>query len=172
MEINNIYFEEGIIDIIFNALDYTDKFSFSKLNHFTTKYKDAIKYQVFNLINKDYHKYKLLMKMYRFNQNELLDLGILAVNDVDILWGTTLTGYYDLRYIFELVFAGLNIYHSSIKENCKGVNLFFLIRQIKSCLSFNRFETIRNINNHASLRVLNIAFLPLKTYDKKWITIN
>lgn len=172
MDFNNIYFEDGIIDIIFNSLDYTDKFSFSKLNHFSRKYKRAIKYQVFNLINKDYYKYKLLMIMYRFNQNELLDLGVIAVNDINLLWGTTLTGYYDLRYIFELIFVGLDIYHPSIKENCKGVNLFYLIRQIKSCLSFNRFETIRNINNHVSLRVLNTVFIPLKSNDKKWITIN
>lgn len=172
MELNNTYFEEGIIDIIFNSLDYTDKFSFSKLNRFTRKYKGAIKYQIFNLINNEYDKYKLLMIMYRFNQNELLDLGIIAVSGINMLWGTTLTGYYDLRYIFELIFAGLNIYHPSIKENCKGVNLFYLIRQIKLCLSFNRFETIKNINNHASLRVLNTAFIPLKSNDKKWITIN
>lgn len=172
MEINNIYFEEGIIDIIFDSLDYTDKFSFSKLNRFSRKYKEAIKYQIFNLINNNYDKYKLLMIMYPFNQNELLDLGIIAVSDLNLLWGTTLTGYYDLRYIFELIFAGLNIYHPSIKKKCKGFNLFYLIRQIKSCLSFNRFETIRNINNNASLRVLNTNFVPLKSNDKKWITIN
>lgn len=173
MELNNIYLEDGIIDIIFNSLDYSDKFSFSKLNHFSRKYKDAIKYQVFHLINKDYHKYKRLFKIYRFNENELLHLGILAVSNINTLWGTTLTGYYDLRYIFELIFIGLKIDHPLMIDNCKGFNLYYLLKQITSCLSFNRFETIIKINNHPSLRVLNTSFIPLKIYDnKKWVTIN
>tara|TARA_B100000902_G_C27192293_1_gene854537 strand:+ start:244 stop:789 length:546 start_codon:yes stop_codon:yes gene_type:complete len=167
MDFNSIYLCNDIIECIFLLLDYNDKFSFSCINHYTRKYKDTIKYLPFTTIYSNYRIFKECFKRYTYTEDELLSLGVLAVKNINTIWGSTITGYYDLRYIFELLYAGLDHNHILINSNIKPLNLKVLMDQIKYCISFNRFETINNINNNPSLYSLRRLFNPIcSRYNK------
>ncbi len=175
MELNSFYLPDEIIDVIYNTLDHNDKFSFSCINSYTRKYKDNIKKLTFEYINKDYKIFKDCFKRYTYTNDELLSLGILAVRDIHIIWGTALTRYYDLRYLFELIYAGLNIDDKLLIQNIKALNLKFLMDEIKSCISFNRYETINNVNKKTSLFSLKVLFEPFYSAvigKKEWTLIN
>ena len=63
--------------------------------------------------------------------------------------------------IFELIYTGLDFYDDEVKGNIKQLNLFMIMKKIKQCISFNRFETIHNINNEVMLRSLHRLFEPI-----------
>lgn len=171
MELNDIYIPESIIDNIFSQCDYSDKIVFTKINQFTRKYKDSIKYESFNLINDNYSIFKLCFRKYKYTDEELLELGIRSMKGMKTIWGSTLSGYYDLRYIYEIIYAGLE--PREIKGYCQKLNLYYLLNEIKKCRSFNHFETMKNINNNPSLYSLRRDFSNIMIDKKRihWETI-
>lgn len=171
MEFNYIYLNEDIIDNIFLHCDYKHKIIFSEINNYTRKYKDSIKYKVFTTINDKYSVFKLCFRKYKYTDKELLELGILSLKGMKSIWGSTLNGYYDLRYIYEIIYAGLE--PKKIHGYCKKLNLYYLINEIKKCISFNHFETLMNINNNPSLYSLRRDFSNIMNGKKKvkWETI-
>lgn len=55
MEINDIYIDSNVIDIIFKKLNYEDMIQFLQVNKYmATTYQNYIKYKIFDYINKDY----------------------------------------------------------------------------------------------------------------------
>ena len=80
------------------------------------------------------------------------------------VWGSYLTGYYDLRFIFELIMNGLDIYDEDIIRMNNKLNIRFILQKMNSCKSFNRFETILNINKEPSLTSLHYSFKPTEGY--------
>ena len=107
MELNKTYIQPEIIEKIFNELSYDDMITFSHLNKYTyKKYKDSIKYKVFEYLHNDYKLYKECFKRYTYNDNTVKTLGLMAISNPVTIWGTSLSGYYDLRYIFELIMSG------------------------------------------------------------------
>ena len=178
MELNKTYIQPEIIEKIFNKLSYDDMITFSHLNKYTyKKYKDSIKYKVFEYLHNDYKLYKECFKRYTYNDNTVKTLGLMAISNPVTIWGTSLSGYYDLRYIFELIMSGWNINDKDIIEITKGINLRILLNILNKCKSFNRFETIENINNEPSLRSLHVLFNPTQSLyskdrnKKKWVWI-
>ena len=55
----------------------------------------------------------------------------------------------------------MDFYDVEVKENIKQLNLFTIMKKIKQCISFNRFETIHNINKEVKLRSLHRLFEPI-----------
>tara|TARA_Y100001935_G_scaffold255594_1_gene269778 strand:+ start:2910 stop:3449 length:540 start_codon:yes stop_codon:yes gene_type:complete len=162
MELSNTYITEDIIDLIFNKLNHDCKISFSQINKYSyNKYKHSIKYLVYNYVNLDYLCFKKCFQKYNYSEEELIQLGNIAIKNVKTIWGSALSGYYDLRYIFELIYNGLDIKHSAIVENTNALNLKVIMEKIKQCISWNRSETINNINNEVMLYPLQYRFQPI-----------
>lgn len=169
MEFSNIYINDDIVYYIFDKLSYEDKVAFSHINRYTyDEYKDTIKYNIFKYINTDYKLYKDCINRYEYNQNEIKDLGIIAIKNMKTVWGSLLIGYYDLRYIFELIMKDLDIDHKDIKKINNKLNLQLILREIKNCKSFSRAETILNISKVPMLHALRYTF---KNYDNEWMYI-
>ena len=173
MEINEIFIDEDILDLIFQKLSFEHKINFSQLSNFTyIKYKDSIKYTVYKCINNDYHIFKRCFQRYKYSEEEINSLGIDSVRGIRTIWCHPIVcGHYDLRYIFELIYNGLDINNKDIIDNTNALNLHYIIKKIKQCVSFSRFETIQNINNEPVLRSLHMLFKPIGKKNKvisKW----
>ena len=179
MEFFDIYLSEDIIDKFFHKLSYDDMISFSHINkHTYHQYHNYIKYLIYYFLNTDYKYFKLLMKTYKYSKEEIFEMGISATKDVETVWGGPMYGYYDLRFLFELIYAGLNINNQKIIEASKeNINLHINMKRIKSCISFNRFETIQNIHKETMLYPLHLMFRIRKKdeneniYSIEWETI-
>ena len=48
------------------------------------------------------------------------------------------------------------------------MNLFVIMRTIKKCISFNRFETVHKINQEIMLRSLHRLFNPICRENRFW----
>ena len=180
MELNKIYIHSDIIDHIFNNLFYEDMITFSQLNKYTyKKYKDSIKFKVYEFLNNDYKLYKECFKRYKYDEMQIKTLGLMAISEPITIWATSLSGYYDLRYIFELIMVGLDTNDIDIININKALNLKIILITLNRCKSFNRFETIENINNEPSLRSLHVLFNPTQSLhlqdrnkkNRRWIHI-
>ena len=170
MEFNTLFFTDDIINIIFEKLSYHDKITFSHINQYTYhNYHKASKYLVFNHLNKDYKLFKEWMKRFTYTESEFKELGILCIRDIGAVWdGSIPGGYYDLRYIFELIYAGLDYHNKEVKDNIQQMNLLVIMSTIKKCISFNRFETVHKINQEIMLRSLHRLFNPICQENSFW----
>ena len=165
MELNGTYIDPNVPDIIFKKLNYEDMISFLQVNRYMAKtYQEYIKYKVFDYINKDYKLYKNCFKRYTYDDKVIKELGIISLMNTNAVWGSYLTGYYDLRFIFELIMNGLDIYDEDIIRMNNKLNIRFILQKMNSCKSFNRFETILNINKEPSLTSLHYSFKPTEGY--------
>ena len=106
MELNNIYLNKEHIDLIFSKLDIKDKTSFIQINKYINNvYKKSLKDLIFNYINTDYKDFFYLFKRYSYSSSEmevLKEKSIYGINAVD----AGVYKYYDLRFIFEIVYRG------------------------------------------------------------------
>ena len=162
MDFDTIFLTDGLITLIYENLSYHDKINFSHINHYSYQnYSNTVKYLAFEFINKDYKLFKEWMNRYKYTNDEIKQLGIKSILGVRPVWGSIMCGYSDLRYIFELIYTGLDFYDDEVKGNIKQLNLFMIMKKIKQCISFNRFETIHNINNEVMLRPLHRLFEPI-----------
>jgi hypothetical protein len=179
MEFLENYLHEEIIAKIFFKLSYKDKYSFLQLNRYTySKYDDHIKKLVYGFLNTNYKYFKMSFRRYKYSQEEIVFMGIKATREATTVWGSEMYGYYDLRFLFELIYAGLDVKHKEIINASKDhINLILNIQRIKKCISFNRFETIHNINQEPMLYSLHKMFKITKkndsdiTYSVEWKTI-
>lgn len=167
MDFSGIYLSEDIIDRFFCNLLYNDMFSFYQINKYTyERYDNYIKYLIYDFLNTNYRYFKIWMKNYIYSEEEIFEMGINATKGVNHVWGSPIYRYYDLRFLFELIYAGLDVYNVKIIEASNDhINLHYDMQIIKSCISFNRFETIQNINKEMLLYSLHIMFKITKTYD-------
>ncbi|MBT7816233.1 MAG: hypothetical protein HN566_05785, partial [Polaribacter sp.] len=89
MEFLENYLNEDIIDNIFFKLSYKDKYSFLQLNRYTySKYDDYIKYLVNDFLNTNYKYFKISFRKYKYSQEEIFDMGIIATRDATTVWGS------------------------------------------------------------------------------------
>jgi len=159
MEINNIYINNDIIHQIFNILNIDNQINFSYTNSFMYNlYYNNIKYNIYRYVNKDYLLYKKCINRFNYNETQIKILGMLAISNPNPVFESTIK-YYDLRYIFELIMNDLDINNPEIIYVNNSFNMRFILKTIKKCKSFNRFETKNNINNESSLRSLHSLFL-------------
>ena len=161
MDFSNIYLTHDIIDIIFHKLDYNDMVNFSYINSETLeKYRDTIKYKIFDYINEDYKLFYRCIRRYNYTGNDMIKLSHRAIHEIKIIWGSCMTGSYDLRYLFELIYKGADTKKIDLSGSVKLETLSMMIKAIQNSKSFNRFETIKNINDQPILRSLHYSFKP------------
>jgi len=166
MEVNSFFITEDLFDLIFLILPYEDKINFSQITHFTyNTYYHRIRFTVHKSLLTDYRLFKMCFQRYTYTEEEIQELGITAVKGVGSVWDGGHCGYYDLRYLFELIYRGLNI-DKGIIQNTKYSNLQIIMKKIKQCLSFTRSETIHKVNNEVMLYSLHTSFTPIVKRSK------
>ena len=169
MEFNTLFFTDDIINIIFEKLPCHDKITFSHMNQYTyRKYYNKCKYLLFDHHNKDYQLFKEWIKIYTYTESELQVIGLVCIRNIRPVWCSSLNCYYDLRYIFELIYAGLDYENKELKKHIQQMNLLIIMTTIKKCISFNRFETIHKINQEVMLRPLHRLFSPIHQGRRFW----
>ena len=173
---------DDLIDLIFKKLDIYDMITFNQVNSYTyNRYKNVIKDKSKVYINTDYKKFRTIIVRYQYSRGELLDMGLMGVKDINYVAPflkhkhLKTSKYYDLRYLFELIFLGLDIDDKILIDECRKKSVRFetqiemMLKNIKNSISFNRFETIHNINQKPE--ILGILHRSFRANDKDWIYI-
>lgn len=148
MEMLDIYINEHLLDNIFDNLEIDDQIIFTHINKYTyTRYMYSVKSLVYQYINNDYNIFYTCICRYKYTDIELKRLCNLSLHnlDIDIIYGKR---YYDLRYIFELLYRRRDIYNSIQIDNNK---MNTIVKNIKTIMGIDRYDTINNINNHPML---------------------
>tara|TARA_B100000519_G_C14093016_1_gene367282 strand:+ start:214 stop:750 length:537 start_codon:yes stop_codon:yes gene_type:complete len=173
MELNNVYLDEEIINIFFNLLDFKSKINFTKINKVLfVLYKDKVRCGIFQYINHDYLLFHECLKRFKYTKKEQI---ILMDKSLDVNSVMNVSGQFcDLRFIFELCYYSRNYFYKNTykKGKLKGKDILSLmIKEICNSISFNRFETILNIEGKMILYSLKRSFKPIlwKTNESRWI---
>jgi len=184
MELNSIYLDENIINIIYNKLEINSKIKFAYINKFTyTNYKCINKTLIYNYIYTDYILFKKLLIFFNYNEKELLLIGRTCLENIPKIAekktgsfqtnginNNKLNYYYDLRYFFELIMNNISI-KELIKSNDINDEIKFMLNKIFKYRYLSRFETLWKISSEPSLRTLNWNFNPCDK-DINWIKIS
>ena len=72
-------------------------------------YYHGIRYTIYKSVNNDYQLFKRCFQRFAYTEEEIQEIGVTAVKGVNSVWDISERGYYDLRYLFELIYRGLNI---------------------------------------------------------------
>jgi hypothetical protein len=159
-------------DIILNIFENIDKIkdliNFSQINSLIYKLlgNKLSKIRIINYINNDYYKYYKYLYTYIYDIEFLQYLLNIAVNNILTVWGNEQNGFYDMRYIFELMYKGC-----VLDEKEYGNKHFYkhFYYKIKDCIIVNnRSQTINNINISFNLTSLKTKF----NYFKKGEYLN
>tara|TARA_Y100000817_G_C16763444_1_gene502725 strand:+ start:30 stop:530 length:501 start_codon:yes stop_codon:yes gene_type:complete len=153
---NNIYIDDNLIYEIYNLLSFNDMIIFSFINNYTyNNYRLKNKNKIFEFLNNDYKSFRKCLQVYKYSINELNYLAKSSINNINYVTRyDDNINYYDLRFIFEL------IYNNYYFENIPITDKFLVeaIKYIKKCISFNRFETAYNIGKVPLLHSLSYMF--------------
>ena len=125
---------------------------------------NILKYKIELYLNNDYKNF--VYTLIRFNYNDVYLNYLLekAIKQITVIYGTRSCGYYDMRYIFELMFNGANISSHKVKD-IDPVFYIFFYKNIKKCINkCNRKKTLKNINKQRMLTSLRNNF---KIYKNK-----
>ena len=154
---------DDVIDIIFYYVE--DKYVFIHINsQIYQRYKNKIKYGIFNSITNDYKTFRRCLNMFNYNYDEIIHMGVIGLSNIKLIYELDIRVYYDLRFLFELMLLGLDLNHPLITRLLK-MNIEIMLKKIKRSISFSRHETILNINSEVSLRSLHYMFQPI--YNNK-----
>jgi len=119
-------------------------------------------------LNNNYLQFYKLLNKYDYDMDYLNSLLIKAIEKILTVWGNRSCGFYDMRFIFELMYKGC------IPENIGNLNftakhfyrLFY--NNIKNCIVYNdRQTTLINIENSSNLLSLKRKFNYYKHGDYK-----
>jgi len=161
MNIHDIYISFDIIDLIMKKLNLKSKIKFSQINQeIYNDYKNKlIKYKIYNYINYDYlHFYDFLQK-YKYTIHEINEFLEISLKDIPTVYKNNICGFYDLKYIFELLFVNQN-HLLTDNEICK-LNLHFykhFYHKMKECLDKDRENYKNNIEKTKYLISLHRNF--------------
>jgi len=184
MNICDLYISNEITDKFFYLLSFYDMINLTKCCKSSYKmYKDIVRRLAFKYINSDYILFHECLRRFKYTTNEQMKLMCISMNVLPI--ETTLGTFMDLRFIFEICYyckmhLYKNIYHKYDKQKNKRQNkdtiyereniLQIMIKEICKCISFNRFESIQNIEKEMILFSLKRNFKPIiwKTREEEW----
>jgi len=185
MNVGDLYIGGEITDKFFYLLSFYDMINLTKCcKESFQRYKDIIRHLAFQYINSDYLLFYECLKRFKYTNEEQKRLMKSSMNVLPI---ETKTGsFMDLRFIFEIcyyckiyLYKGIykNSYDSQIIKMQYGNTIYekeyilqLMIKEICKCISFNRFESIRNIEREMILFSLKRNFNPIlwKTREEKW----
>ena len=149
-----------IINNIYNIFDkLKDKSYFIQINKNTNKLLqyDFNKLYIEETLNNDYLQFYKLLNKYDYDMDYLNSLLIKTTEKILTVWGNRSCGFYDMRFIFELMYKGC-IQSSYINHTAKHFYRYFY-NDIKNCIVYNdRQITLINIENSKNLLSLKNKF--------------
>ena len=185
MNVGDLYIGGEITDKFFHLLSFYDMIHLTKCcKESFQRYKDIIRHLAFQYINSDYLLFYECLKRFKYTNEEQKRLMKSSMNVLPI--ETTSGSFMDLRFIFEIcyyckiyLYKGIykNSYDSQIIKMQYGNTIYekeyilqLMLKEICKCISFNRFESIRNIEREMILFSLKRNFNPIlwKTREEKW----
>ena len=162
---------DDILDTIFLCIkEMKDIRSFIGVNkRFNERYKERInKYKLILYVNQDYlNFYEILHKNnYTRDRNYIEKIIVKAFMNIPTI-RYKVVDFYDLRYVFELMFLGYGLQ----SEDIKLYNIHFYIHfydKIKKCLKFNREDTLNEIEKSSYLFTLKQSSNKI---GKTWVSL-
>lgn len=173
---NNLTFDL-IILIMKNIEIIRDKKNFMIINkeYYKILKKETEKYKIIKYLNNDYSNfYKILTEndydfKYKSDIDILSKVIVKSFMNLPIINDSKVYGIYDLRYIFELLYAGYEIKTDDIKIYNVHFYIHFYDKIMKCIVYNNREKTIENINKCSYLTSLKQN--PKFKNQNKWIPI-
>ena len=185
MNIGELYIDYEITDKFFYLLSFYDKLNLTKCCKASFKrYKDIMRHEAFAYINDNYVLFHECLRRFKYTKDEQIKLMDLSMNVLPIQ--STSGTFIDLRFIFEIcyyckrhLYKGVNKknYESYVVKMEYGNTIYekeyvlqLMIKEICKCISFDRFESIRNIEREMILFSLQRKFKPFlwKTREEQW----
>jgi hypothetical protein len=185
MNVGDSYISGEITDKFFYLLSFHDMVNITKCcKESFQRYKDIVRGLAFQYINSDYVLFYECLRRFRYTNEEQKRLMKLSMNVLSIQ--TTSGSFMDLRFIFEICYYCKKFLYKGIYKNSydsqvikmqygniiyeKDYILQLMIKEICKCISFNRFETLINIEREMILFSLKRNFNPIlwKTREGKW----
>ena len=119
-----------ILNKIFDNLDkIKDKNNLSIITKEFYNYyggENIKKFKIQIYLNNNYIKFYEFLNKYKYNDNYLNWLAKKSINDIPSIYGSRSCGYYDMRYIFELMYYGIILEDNFVEKLNKNFYLFFL----------------------------------------------
>lgn len=159
-----------ILNIIFNNLiKIEDKKYFSICNKYIYKYyggNNLSKYQILNFLNNDYINFYKYLNSYKYDKNFLINLLEKSIKYIPAIYGSRSCGYYDMRFIFELMCKNICLKDEIIKSLNEHFYIVFY-KNLKICFKKNckRNDIIKKINKQKMLQSLKNNFKVYKNKD-------
>ena len=180
MDIQNIYIPHEIVDIIFSKMPYENKKKIVLINKYLyKKYNKKIHfYRLDKYLNNDYIKFYKLLNKYNYKEDKeyLEEILNLSINNINTIWKDDINGYYDLRYLFELIYEYndmIEILNFQDSYNNNNHIKVMIINNILLCIKSSRSETLKQINDNTKyLSSLKNDFNPKSKKNKiEWINL-
>lgn len=165
MNINNIYLPNDIIKLIMDQLPMKSKIIFSQIDkNIYHDYNHKLKkYKIHKFINDDYIKFYQNLQENNYTNDEISSLLKSCIINIPTVYKNNICGFYDLKYIFEMLFITQNIVTTLVTDNeIQKLNIHFYIHfypKIKEILHENRNTCKENIENNKYLISLQKDFI-------------
>ena len=142
-------------------LNLTSKIYFSQMNQYIYDYykNELIKYKIYNYINYDYLNFYNFLQKFQYTIHEINEFLEISLKDIPTVYKNNICGFYDLKYIFELLFINQNYLLSD--NEIKKINLHFYIhfyKKLKNILHKEREICKENIEKTKYLISLHRNF--------------
>ena len=164
------------LNIIFNYLNIKDKKNLSICNKELYQYyggDNIFKFKIEKFINNDYINFYKFLNKYKYEKSFLEYLAKKTIENIPAVYGSRSCGYYDMRYIFEIMYYGIILDDNIVLKLNKHFYIFFY-KNLKECLiNNNRKKTINNINKQRMLQSLknNFKVYQKDVYSKSYIKL-
>ena len=166
-----------IILIMKNIVDIRDKKNFIIINkeYYKILKKHIEKYKIIKYLNNDYSNFNKILNENHYDFRYKSDIDILSrvivksFMNIPIINDSKVYGINDLRYIFELLYAGYEIKTDDIKIYNIHFYIHFYDKMMKCIVYNNREKTIENIERCPYLTSLKQN--PKFKNQKDWISI-
>lgn len=172
--------DEIIIEIFYQLKTVNDKKNFVLTNKENYKILNKLlhKYRLIKYLNNDYSKFYEIIKNNQFNLKYECDLNLIdkiiirSFMYIPVLNASRTFGFYDFRFIFELLYAGFRVETNNVKIYNIHFYTHFYSKIIK-CIVFNdRKKTLENIEKCPYLLSLKKNNNFKDKFNKDWISIH
>ena len=158
-----------IINILFNNLtELKDKFYFSICNKELYNYlggNNILKFQIMQFLNNDYINFYKYLNTYNYDILFLNNLAKKAIKEIPAIYGSRSCGYYDMRFIFELMYNKIILKDKIVKSINNNFYTFFY-GNLKLCFkNTERNKIIKKVNKQRMLQSLKNNFKVYKNKD-------
>lgn len=160
------------LNFIFNKLNIIDKKNFILCNTELNKYfggENLKKYKIEFYIYNDFCNFYKFLNKYSYTEEYLNTLAIKIIKYIPSIYGCRSSGYYDMRYIFEIMYYGIILENNLVERLNKHFYIFFY-KNLKDCF----INQNKGNNNHKIIQLLKNNYKLIEgnnIYSKTYIKL-